>query len=67
METQTLTIPKISCGHCVMAIKNELTEIDGINSVEGDPEDKTITVEFSAPVTMEKIKETLIEINYPAQ
>ena len=67
METKTLTIPKISCGHCVIAIKNELTEIEGVNNVEGDPEDKTITVEFSAPVTLEKIKETLIEINYPAQ
>ncbi len=67
METQTLTIPKISCAHCVMAIKNELTEIEGVNNVDGDPEGKTITVKFSDPVTLEKIKETLTEINYPAQ
>jgi copper chaperone len=67
MEKQTLTIPKISCGHCVMAIKNELTEIEGVKNVEGDPEGKTITVEFSAQVTLEKIKETLTEINYPAE
>ena len=67
MEKQTISIPKINCGHCVLAIKNELTKIEGVNNVEGNPEGKTITVEFSAPVTLEKIKETLIEINYPAQ
>ena len=66
MEKQTLTVPKISCGHCVMAIKNELSERDGISSVEGNPEDKSITVEFDSPMTIDGIKATLEEINYPA-
>ena len=30
METQTFTIPNITCGHCVMTIKNELLELDGV-------------------------------------
>jgi copper chaperone CopZ len=34
--------------------------------VEGDPENKSITVEFESPATLEQIKETLKEINYPA-
>jgi copper chaperone CopZ len=38
----------------------------GISSVEGDPGNKTITVEFDAPATIDKIKETLKDINYPA-
>ena len=66
MEKQTMTVPKISCGHCVMAIKNELSERDGISSVEGNPEDKSITVEFDSPMTIDGIKATLEEINYPA-
>ena len=49
-----------------MAIKNELGEMDGIKSVEGSPEAKTIDVEWESPATLDKIKETLIEINYPA-
>lgn len=66
MAMQTFTIPNISCGHCVMSIKNELSEMDGIKKVEGDPESKTVTVEWEDPVTVEKIKATLKEINYPA-
>jgi copper ion binding protein len=66
MEKETLSIPNISCGHCVMAIKNELGELDGVKTVDGSPEAKTINVEWESPATLEKIKETLKEINYPA-
>ena len=66
METKTLSIPNISCGHCVNSIKKELSEMDGITSVEGDPASKSVTLEWDAPATLEKIKDTLKEINYPA-
>lgn len=65
MAKETLSIPNISCGHCVMAIKNELTEMEGVKSVEGSPETKTVDIEWDAPATLEKIKTTLKEINYP--
>ena len=67
MSKDTLTVPNISCGHCVMSIKNELSELDGIASVNGDPAQKTITVEWDAPASLHQIKETLKEINYPAE
>ena len=67
MEQKTLSVPNISCGHCVMSIKNELTEIEGVHSVEGDPDAKSITVEWNAPATLEVLKERLNEINYPAE
>ena len=67
MGKKTFSIPNISCGHCVMAIKNELSELDGIKMVEGNPEAKSIDVEWEAPITEDKIKETLKEINYPAK
>ncbi len=66
MEKKTFSIPNISCGHCVMTIKNELNELDGVKSVEGNPEAKSIDVEWDAPITEDKIIETLKEINYPA-
>ena len=66
MEKHTFSIPSISCGHCTMAIKNELGEMEGISSVEGSIEDKTVAVEWDTPTTKEKIVETLKEINYPA-
>jgi len=66
MEKKTFSIPNISCGHCVMSIKNELRELEGVTSVEGNPETKSIDVEWNAPITEDKLKETLKEINYPA-
>ncbi len=66
MEKQNLHIPNISCGHCVMAIKNELNELEGVGTVEGDPENKSIAVEWEAPATLEIIRNTLNGINYPA-
>jgi copper chaperone CopZ len=66
METKTLSIPNISCGHCVMSIKKELSEMEGVATVEGDPASKSVTLEWDAPATLDKIKETLNEINYPA-
>ena len=66
METKKISIPNISCGHCVMTIKNELSELKGVSKVEGDPNTKEITVDWEAPATFEQIKNHLKEINYPA-
>lgn len=67
MEKQTFSVPNISCGHCVMSIKNELAELKGVKTVEGDPESKNITVEWEDPATVETIKDKLAEINYPSE
>jgi copper chaperone CopZ len=48
-----------------MAIKNELSELEGVGKIDGDPENKSITVEWETPATLEIIKNTLNEINYP--
>ena len=66
MESKIFSIPNISCGHCVMSIKRELSEIEGVSKVEGDIDTKKITVEWDAPATLERLKSTLNEINYPA-
>ncbi|MFQ5484086.1 MAG: heavy-metal-associated domain-containing protein [Desulfobacterales bacterium] len=66
METQTFSIPNISCGHCVMTIKNKLSELGGVKTVEGDPDNKSITVEWESPASSEQIMASLIKMNYPA-
>ena len=66
MESKTFSVPNISCGHCVMTIQKELGEIEGVSKVEGDPGKKEVTLDWEAPVTLEKIMSTLKEINYPA-
>lgn len=66
METTTLNIPNITCGHCVMTISHELGEVEGVSRVQGDPEAKIITVDWAPPATLERIRAVLEEINYPA-
>ena len=63
MEKQTFSIPNISCGHCVMTIKSELNELEGVTTVDGNPDSKNVTVEWEDPATLDKIKETLANGN----
>ncbi len=67
MNTVTYTIPNISCHHCVHTIKSEVSDIQGVLSVEGDPQSKMVTISYEAPATSEEIESLLEEINYPVQ
>jgi len=67
MTTVTYTIPNISCKHCVHTIKMEVSELEGVRSVEADPQTKQAVITFDAPATEETIKALLAEINYPAK
>ncbi len=65
MTTVTYKVPNISCQHCVHTIVNELTELPGVKTVEGDQNTKMVKVNYEAPATEVKIEELLAEINYP--
>jgi copper chaperone CopZ len=49
-----------------MTITKELKELKGVRKVEGDPQSKTVEVEWDAPATEAQIRATLNEINFPA-
>ena len=65
MTTKTFGVPNISCGHCVMTIERELSELNGVSSVEADADTKTVTVAWDAPASEDGVKALLEEINYP--
>ena len=44
MRTLTFSVPDVSCGHCRMAITNEVAPLPGVESVEVDLDSKTVTV-----------------------
>lgn len=67
MTEDTFSIPNISCGHCTIAIQNELTDLEGVTRVDGQIEAKTVTVQWDTPATREQILDSLKEINYPAE
>ena len=64
MTTLTYKIPNINCNHCVHTIKSEVSEIEGVSQVDGDPATKQVKVTFESPATEEKILSVLKEINY---
>jgi copper chaperone CopZ len=66
MATKTFAVPNISCGHCVMTIERELSELAGVSSVDADADAKAVTVAWDAPASEDGIKALLAEINYPA-
>jgi copper chaperone len=63
--TITLSIPNISCGHCVKTISRELNRLESVSSVDGSIEQRRITVEYAGDA-LDDINATLAEIGYPA-
>jgi copper chaperone CopZ len=67
MKKVTYEVPAIHCMHCVHTIKMELSEIQGVASVEADASTKIVVVTYSEPADETKIEGVLEEINYPAK
>lgn len=63
MKTLNLTIEGMSCGHCVMAVKKELSKLAGV-TVES-VEVGTARVQFDeTTVTAERVKKAVEEAGY---
>ncbi len=65
MTTVTYNVPDINCAHCTHTIQMELSEMEGVQSVQADLGTKNVTITFDMPATEEKIKALLAEIEYP--
>jgi copper chaperone len=65
MQSKTFQVPNISCGHCVMTIKNEVGELAGVRQVDADKDTRIVTVQWDTPATWDQIKALLTEIEYP--
>ncbi len=67
MTTTTYSIPNINCNHCVHTIKSEIAELEGVKEVEGDVQQKKVTITYGPPTTEKGIVDLLTEINYPPE
>lgn len=43
-ETLTYSVPAIHCAHCAMSIREEVSEVDGVEDVAVDLDTKVVTV-----------------------
>ena len=46
--TVTYTVPAIHCAHCAMSIREEVSEVDGVEDVDVDLDTKVVTIRGSA-------------------
>lgn len=47
-QTITYTVPAIHCAHCAMSIREEVSEVEGVDAVDVDLGTKLVTVRGSA-------------------
>ncbi len=64
---KVLSVPDISCHHCVNTIQRELSPLPGVVKVEADLQSKQVTLTLADEKSLVKVLETLKEIGYPAK
>lgn len=65
-ETRTVTVPGISCGHCVATIEREIGGVVGVSSVAAEQLSRSVTISWDPDTTdWVVIEKTMKEINYP--
>ena len=67
MATTTITITGMTCGHCVSAVKSELSELSGVETVDVElvnGGESTATVFSSTPLDAAAIEEAVGEAGY---
>ena len=63
MSTITYSVPDISCGHCKHAIEGEVSQVQGVRSVDVDVQAKTVTV-TGEPLDEQAIVAAIDEAGY---
>ena len=65
MTSNTVNVPSISCGHCVMTIEREIGELSGVLSVSAEQVSRNVTVSWDPDATdWEAIEGLMEEISY---
>ena len=65
METMTYSVPAIHCAHCAMSIREEVSEVDGVEDVVVDLETKLVTVSGDG-VEDAAVRSAIAEAGYEA-
>ena len=64
-ETVTYTVPAIHCAHCGMSIREEVSEVEGVEEVDVDIEAKVVTIR-GRELSDEKLRAAIQEAGYDA-
>jgi copper chaperone len=64
MPTSTWTVTGMTCGHCVSAVTEEVSAIEGVDSVEVVLETGSVTVSAVSDPTREQMAAAVDEAGY---
>ena len=64
MATTTWTVTGMTCAHCVKAVTEEVTAIEGVEAVEVDLETGTVTITAAVDPTHDLVAAAVDEAGY---
>ncbi|HEX5029601.1 MAG TPA: heavy-metal-associated domain-containing protein [Gaiellaceae bacterium] len=64
-ESVTYTVPAIHCAHCAMSIREEVSEVEGVDDVAVDLDSKVVTVSGSG-LDDAALRAAIVEAGYEA-
>jgi copper ion binding protein len=64
MSTATYTVVGMTCGHCVNAVSEEVSQLPGVTTVEVDLASGGLTVTSDAPVDETAVRAAVEEAGY---
>jgi copper chaperone len=62
-DTRRYAVPGIHCGHCAAAIKEEVSSVEGVESIDVDLDAKVVTIHGHA-LSDEALREAIEEAGY---
>ena len=63
-HTATYTVTGMTCGHCVAAVTEEVSKLEGVTSVDVDLASGAVTVQSTQPVDAEAVADAVDEAGY---
>jgi len=63
-DRRTYTVTGMTCGHCVMSVTEEITEIDGVTDVAVDLPTGAVTVTSDGPLDETQVRAAVEEAGY---
>ena len=64
-ETVTYSVPGIHCAHCGMSIREEVSEVEGVEDVDVDLDAKVVTIR-GRELSDQRLRAAIAEAGYEA-
>ena len=64
MNTEAITVVGMTCSHCVKAVTEEITALDGVTDVSVDLESGRVQISSDAPIERSALEAAVDEAGY---